>query len=186
MKKTSRQIELSKKLSVNQLAFANLHIMKHENKLSDADCYMQAGYKPGSRANAESMASSMLSRNLKVIAYIEACQVDSATKAGLTLEYLDGLLASTLKTDQSSPMLQLAFKRLGGLDGRSSKPIDLGDGDSNEKTKVILEKIASGEIPNATAELYFKGLKLQAELKEMTDLAERIKRIDEKINGKLL
>lgn len=101
MELTPEQEELAKALSVKQLAFANLIVLKDQNKLSDADCYIRAGYKVSSKASAESKASRLLVRNGKVWAYVETFKKEAAKKTGLSYEYLYQHVMDTLEADIS-------------------------------------------------------------------------------------
>jgi hypothetical protein len=61
------------KLAPKQLKFANLYLTKHENKLTIAQCYVKAGYKPISLLRAQTYASKLLAKPY-VKEYIEKVQ----------------------------------------------------------------------------------------------------------------
>lgn len=100
MKLNDDQKKLASNLRPMQLKFANLHLLKNENKLSDANAYIEAGYKVASEKSAYASAARMLT-NVKVKAYIDACKDLAAEETGLTLQYLDKKLKDMIETDIS-------------------------------------------------------------------------------------
>ena len=147
MELSEEQKELAKKLSPKQLKFANLHALKAENKLSDADCYKEAGYSVKSQRTAEVNASKLL-KNAKVSDYLDSLKVAAAEEAGLTLEYLDRKLYDMLETNITdiAEIKEIEVTLVGGL--KTTQNILVVKDDLNAIPERAINSINSVKVSN--------------------------------------
>ena len=94
-KLTEKQTAAAAQLNDRQLAFANLILTKSDHRMSNGECYRQAGYNPGNIQAAESNASLLIS-NHKVSAYLRVMREEFVRNTSVTLESLDGDLEDSL------------------------------------------------------------------------------------------
>lgn len=95
---TEEQQDAASMLDSRQLLFVNLWLTKDAHGLSQADCYRGAGYSAPNENTANAGANRVV--NLpRVQNYIRVMRGESIKRTGLTVEYLDGLLAEMIETN---------------------------------------------------------------------------------------